>query len=59
MCNCIDRINQASRCQTCGSDNDGDKLWSDRYCQECWEAYCSQEWWNMLAKVDKEILSLD
>ena len=27
--------------------------WLDKYCQECWEGYCSSEWWQKIKQIEK------
>lgn len=41
-------------CKECGC---GRIEWMDRYCQACWEALCSREWWLMIAQLEAEEVS--
>lgn len=38
-------------CKACGY---GPIEWVDLYCQQCWEALCSREWWQMIAALEAE-----
>ena len=36
------------KCKICKKQVDLDDLWADTYCQDCWEEYCDNEWWDMI-----------
>lgn len=27
--------------------------WLDIYCQDCWERYCSEEWWKLVNNLSQ------
>lgn len=40
-------VNFETTCYHC-HDPEKPVRWCDKYCQECWEAYCSETWWGKL-----------
>lgn len=50
---------QLIKCKHCGSNNDGDRLWADEYCQGCWESYCADEWWKLGARIEEYMEKVD
>lgn len=40
--------------EPCKECNTGHIEWVDLYCQACWEALCSREWWLMIEAIDVE-----
>lgn len=45
-----------NKCSDCGRVVDGEMTWpgeqTGEICQECWESYCSREWWKAVNAIN-------
>jgi len=51
------------KCPKCGKENDDNwilevrkDVFSDGGCQLCWEAECSESWWEMVCAIEEQAL---
>ena len=47
------------KCKICKKQVDLDDLWADTYCQDCWEEYCDNEWWDMIKTLPAFVKNLN
>lgn len=59
-----EEIMEFKQCTACQKEEAEWYFLDDAYCQLCWEAYCSEEWWKMvcgegvvrqLARLEKKL----